>query len=126
MDIRAWQNLPVSAIANHRPVIVESLEKDALREVVEKHPYNGFPVVMDGKLTGLVTRARIEEALRSDGTVTLEDAVTCHFDQPVRDVADKFIESPAGVMVVMDRVTGRVAGIITLHDLLRAQASMMD
>jgi len=126
VDIRAWQNLPVSAIANHRPVIVESLEKDALREVVEKHPYNGFPVVMDGKLTGLVTRARIEEALRSDGTVTLEDAVTCHFDQPVRDVADKFIESPAGVMVVMDRVTGRVAGIITLHDLLRAQASMMD
>ncbi len=35
VDIRAWQNLPVSAIANHRPVIVDSLDRDSLREVVE-------------------------------------------------------------------------------------------
>jgi CBS domain-containing protein len=41
-------------------------------------------------------------------------------------VADKFIESPTGVMVVLDRASSRVMGIITLHDLLRAQASMMD
>jgi len=126
VDIRAWQNLPVSAIANHRPIVVGSLDKASLKEVIEKHPYNGFPVVMDGILRGLVTRRQIEGTLRSEDSIEPEDAVTCYFDQPVRDVADKFIDSPAGVMVVLDRTTGRVAGIITLHDLLRAQASMMD
>ncbi len=126
VDIRAWQNLPVSAIANHRPVIVDSLDRDSLREVVGKYRYHGFPVVVDGMLQGLITRKKIEEALRTEIPVELEEAVTCHFDQPVRDVADKFIESPSGIMVVLDRFTGRVAGIITLHDLLRAQASMMD
>ncbi len=126
LDIRAWQNLPVSAIANHRPVIVTSLDHDHLREILEKHPYQGFPVVLNGELQGLVTRAHIKEALEGGRQIELEEAVTCSFDQPVRDVGDKFIASPSGVMVVMDRATSRVAGIITLHDLLRAQASMMD
>lgn len=126
VDIRAWQNLPVSAIANSKPVIANSLDRATLKELIEKHPYNGFPVVLNGTLKGLVTRKQIEETLRTDTPIEPEEAVTCYFDQPVRDVADKFIESPSGVMVVMDRSTGWVGGIITLHDLLRAQASMMD
>ena len=126
LDIRAWQNLPVSAIANNRPIIIDTLERAFLKEVIERHPYNGFPVVADGRLMGLITRKKIEHTLVSDTPLELEEAVTCFFDQPVRDVADKFIESPSGIMVVLDKVTGRVAGIITLHDLLRAQASMMD
>lgn len=126
LDIRAWQNLPVSAIANHGPVVVESLERTSLSQIVEKHPFHGFPVVLEGTLRGLLTRKQIEETLRSESAVVLEEAVTCYSDQPLRDVGDKFIESPSGVMVVLRREDHKVAGIITLHDLLRAQASMLD
>jgi CBS domain-containing protein len=39
-------------------------------------------------------------------------------------VGDKFIESPANILVVVDRTSGLVVGIITLHALIRAQAAI--
>jgi len=45
-------------------------------------------------------------------------------DQTVREVGDKFIQSPINVLVVVSRESGPIQGIITLHDLIRAQASV--
>jgi CIC family chloride channel protein len=56
----------------------------------------------------------------------MEKAVTCRRTQIVRDVADKFIETPAGIIVVTDDERGPVVGLLTLHDLLRAQAAMSE
>lgn len=126
LDIRAWQSLPVSAIATGRPVVVTSLERTSLGELLARHPYNAFPVVLNGSLEGIATRRAIEKVLEQGGRLEIEEAVTCHPDQSVREIADRFIESPSGVMVVVDKDGSTVVGIITLHDLLRAQASIID
>jgi CIC family chloride channel protein len=125
LDLMSWQNLPVSAIANPRPVVVGSLSGDHLREVLDNHPYQCFPVSLDGEPIGLITRAQIEAILAGKDVSEIPLAVTSYPDQAVREVGNKFIESPHGCIVVLDRGTGRIAGIITLHDLLRAQASIL-
>lgn len=124
LDLHSWQNLPVSAIANPRPVVVTDLSAPALRAVVDRYPFAHFPVVREGRLEGIVDRAAIAAALGSGAEPALHKASTCHPDQTVREVGDKFIESPANILVVVDREVGGVVGIITLHDLIRAQAAI--
>ena len=106
LDLQGWQNLPVSAIANPRPVVVADLSSGALKKAIEKHPFAYFPVVIDGRLSGIVSRTDIQSALRTRGHPRGPKGVTCHPDQTVREVGDKFIESPSNILVVVDREGG--------------------
>jgi CBS domain-containing protein len=54
----------------------------------------------------------------------LQKAVTCLPTESVRKLQFLLIESPTGVAVLLDRPDGQVLGVVTLHDLLRAQVSM--
>jgi CBS domain-containing protein len=50
--------------------------------------------------------------------------MTCLPDQTVREIGDKFMDSPVPLLVVLDKDGNTVRGIITLHDLIRAQAAI--
>jgi CIC family chloride channel protein len=75
-------------------------------------------------LRGIVSRTDIQSALLAGGSPEVRRAVTCYPDQSVREVGDKFIDSPSNILVVVDRKGEAVVGIVTLHDLIRAQASI--
>lgn len=124
IDLQSWQNLPVSAIANLRPVVINDLAAESLKKTLTRYPYAYFPVVIDGRLHGIVGRGEIQSALSAGGAPEVRRAVTCHPGQTVREIGNKFIESPSNILVVMDPETGSVTGIVTLHDLIRAQASI--
>jgi chloride channel protein, CIC family len=126
LDLTSWQNLAVSAIANPKPIVVRELTVPRLKEVVDRYPYNSFPVEISGQLRGVVTRQNILESLVRGEIPELDASVTCYPDQSVREIGDKFIESPASVLIVVDRETGAIRGIMTLHDLLRAQAAIQN
>ncbi|MDD8027416.1 MAG: CBS domain-containing protein [Acidobacteriota bacterium] len=51
-------------------------------------------------------------------------AVTCLPDETIREIGDRFIQSAVPVLVVVNPADGMVRGIITLHDLIRAQAAV--
>ncbi|MGB7297301.1 MAG: chloride channel protein [Candidatus Aminicenantales bacterium] len=122
LDLQSWQNLPVSAIANPKPVAVQKLEVKTLKELIDRYPYACFPVLLDGRLEGILTRQEIQRAVLAGTPPEIQPAVTCFPDQPVRKIGDKFIASPVSALIVVER-DGAVVGIITLHDLIRAQAS---
>jgi len=122
-DLQSWQQLPVSAIANFQVVLVEDLGRAALQETL-KHPYQRFPAVQDGRLAGILTRPVAEAAVAGHSSPKLEPAITCLRGQNIRDLQQLLIESPTQCVVVLDREGGKVVGLVTLHDLLRAQASM--
>jgi chloride channel protein, CIC family len=124
LDLQSWQNLPVAAIANPRPVVIRNLTPDALHEVIDKYPYHYFPVEIDGRLKGILTRQQILESLLGKEPPEIHNVVTCSPEQTVREVGDKFIQSSINVLVVVSREGGVIQGIITLHDLIRAQASV--
>jgi len=123
LDLHSWQNLPVSAIANPKPVAVRKMEVKALKELIDRYPYVCFPVLLDGRLEGIVTRQEIQRAVLAGTPPEIQPAITCFPDQPVREIGDKFIASPVSALIVLERDSGAVIGIITLHDLIRAQAS---
>ena len=62
-DLRSWQNLPISLLANFQPVVIEDLSREALQKTLENHPYRFFPVIDEGNLKGVAARHEIESAV---------------------------------------------------------------
>jgi CIC family chloride channel protein len=120
-DLRAWQETPVSRIANFRPVIVTDLSPGALREVLAAHRHERFPVVLSGQLAGAVTREEAEAAIAGGRPAKVEPVPSCRRDHTIRSVQSSLLESPANLVVVVGGEDGQVIGLVTLHDLLRAE-----
>ena len=127
-DLRSWRQYPVSAIANFTPVILstEDLAPDRLPALLVAHPhYERFPVVgSDDKPPGIVVRTEAEAALQAGYPATVHDAPTCLREQSVGEAQTVLIESPQGMVLLLDGPAGKVVGLLTLHDLLRAQDSL--
>lgn len=124
LDIRSWHNLPVSAIANYRPVVLKSLEPAELKEIVERFPYNNFPVVEDGQVKGIVSRENILKFLSGKSELEIWPAVFCFEDETIKEVGNRFVETPATMLIVISRDNKQIKGLITLHDLIRAQVAV--
>lgn len=123
-DLQSWEQFPVSAIANFEPVVVTSLAETDLKNVLKSHPYHQFPVVVENKLQGVLTREEAEEAFAEKRPVRLKPATVCLREELVGKLQMLLIESDTQFVVVMDRPNGKVVGLVTLHDLLRTQTMM--
>ncbi len=126
IDLQSWQNLPVCAIANPNLVRITNLNEKEMREIIDHYPYNAFPVISNNVIEGFVTRREIEEALCCGHHPEIHLAETCYSDQTVKDVGNKFVDSAVPALIVLDRDTNIIKGIITLHDLIRAQAAIQN
>jgi CIC family chloride channel protein len=122
-SLRTWMELPAARIANFSPIIVRDLGAPALREFLKTHPHTRFPVIANDRLAGVLTRGEAESSLNSARSPELETAVTCRPNTTLREVADLIVNSSSGLLVIQDETdpAGRVIGVITMHDILRAQ-----
>jgi CIC family chloride channel protein len=123
-DLHSWQQLPVSTIANFAPVMVRDTSPDALRELLKTNPQARFPVVKEKKLAGILTRREAEAAVKAGAEPRVEQAITCMPHQTIRHLQGILIESPTFLVVLLDKPDGRVIGLVTLHDILRAETRM--
>ncbi len=121
-DLRTWQAYPISAIANFRPVVISDLSLENLRIVLEKNQFKRFPVVAEGKLIGTLARVEAELAIAEQRPPVLEKVATCRRSFTISEVARLLIEAPGGFAVL--EAGDKPAGVITLHDLLRAQETL--
>ena len=122
----AWRNLPVSTIATSKPVVITSLEPVAITKILDQWPYACFPVVVEGRISGGLTRQEALTALKAKRTPDIAVMTTCTQDELVHDVANKMVQSSLHMAVIVQPDTGVISGILTLHDLLRAQASLSE
>lgn len=125
-DLRSWQNLPISAIAHFDPVIISDLAEAACAATLEKTPYQRYPVASNGKLEGILLRTDFEAARKEKRPVRLAPAVSARPSQTIRQCQMLLIESTCGLVVVTDTDGGRPLAVVTLHDLLRAQAAISE
>lgn len=123
-DLHSWQQLPLSTIANFAPVIVRDTSPEALRELLKAHPQARFPVVKEKKLVGVITRKEAETVVDTGTEARMDQAVTCMPHQTIRHLQAILIESPTFLVVLLDKPEGRVIGLVTLHDILRAETRM--
>jgi chloride channel protein, CIC family len=120
-DLQTWHQLPVSAIANFQPVVMDDLSPARLRQMLAQHPYQRFPVVLKGQFLGILTRKEAELGLSTGRSPNLEKSITCLPGQSIRELQGLLIESASQAVVLLDRPGGTVIGLVTLHDLLRAE-----
>jgi len=125
-DLRSWQNLPISAIAQFNPVVIEDLSEVGLKAILELHPYRYFPIVESGQLKGIVGRREVEVSLSEHRPLRVDPAISCPPGQIIREMQHHFIEETSGFIVLSDAPNGRVLGVVTLHDILGAQLAMSE
>jgi len=120
-DLREWQKQPVSLLGNPKPVIAVSLETKHIQNLLQNYPYTQFPVVIGGQIRGLLTRDEAVRALREKRLPALVTATVCPPDLSLRAVEMQLIESTTGFLLLQEPSNGKLVGILTLHDILRAQ-----
>jgi CIC family chloride channel protein len=122
-DLQGWQQWPVSAMANFHPVVISDPDPARLIEAVRSHPYQRFPVLKDGGLEGTVSRKEAEAAWKEKRPPKLDKAVTCLPQATIADLQALLIESSSLMVIMVEKKDGKILGLITLHDLLRAEAA---
>ena len=125
-DLCSCQNLPISALANFKPVTISDRSEQVLSQLIEQHPYRHFPVLEDGHPAGVATRVEIEAALAEHRPFKLHVAVTCRPGQFIRESQAQLIQSSTGTLAITDDSKTKLLGIATLHDLLRAQLAVAE
>ena len=120
-DLQSWQKLPVSTIANFQPVVLTGLGSAEVEKVLNTHNFACFPVLQAGNLHGIAMRTELAEALAEKRAPRLAPLVRCEPRQTIRQLQALLIESPTGMAVVCDPADGKLIGLVTLHDVLRAQ-----
>jgi CIC family chloride channel protein len=124
-DFREWQNYPVSAIANFQPIVLAGLTPGDLGEALEKHPFERFLYQRDGEPPTVILRIEMEEVLAGKKAAPNFYAVSgCLRSDPISEVQDKLVASGRGIVAILDREHGAVVGLLTLHDILRAQQNL--
>ena len=125
-DLESWQKLPVLEIARTRPVILPDLERSTIQGFLESYPYARFPVVMHGEIRGIASRQELKSALAANTAPRLTPAVLCNPDVTVREVGKLLMESASGMVLIRQDSNGEIRTVVTLHDLLRAQAALAE
>jgi chloride channel protein, CIC family len=124
-DLESWQQLPVATIANFQPASVPDLELETLQSAFEQHPYAHFPWVEGGCVRGIVSRQDLERALLQKLPVAVHPAATADPQETIRVIQMRLIESGVGLIVLCD-ARKTLLGVVTLHDLIRAQLAYGD
>lgn len=122
-DLRSWQHSPVSRIANFRPQLLRELSESSVRKLLAETKCSRIPVVdAGGRPLGIATRAQLEAACSRGRPEAprLTPALACTRETPICEVEKLLIDSEDGIVAVTDE-HGCVIGVITLHDILRAE-----
>ena len=120
-DLRSWQETPVSRAANFRPILLRSLDIETLKAALLESDHERFPVVIDMKLKGVITREHMERVIDQGEEPIIDAVATCRREATIRDIQHQIIESPANMVVIIGGLDEVPIGIMTLHDILRAE-----
>jgi CIC family chloride channel protein len=123
-DLMGWRNLPISAVANPAPVFLIGFSSKTMQELINSFPYAFFPAAENGAVTGIVSRQGLIDSIRTGTRPAQKKAVICTPEQTIHAVSKKFITHSIPLVLVGDPISGKVSGLLTLHDLIRAQASL--
>ena len=115
----------VQALMSRHPRLLDPgtpLEEAA--RLMRRYGYEGFPVVSDGKILGLLTRRAVDRALahkidRTAGSLMEAGEVFVRADDSIDRLREVMIQSGWGQVPVTDPASGKIVGIATRTDLLK-------
>lgn len=96
------------------------------REIMRQRSYTGFPVMVGGRLAGLVTYEQVWSAMKRDENLSLKDIINPHLiyvhpQDSIAVVMEKMAEGDVGRLPVVDSDDiGRLMGIVSRSDIIEA------
>ncbi len=123
-DLHEWQNYPVSAIATFQPALLPDLDRPTLEAALQAHPYTRLIYQQGNDLPRILFREEIINALAQNRPVELREAPSCLRTAPIVKAERLLVENESGIVLILDRPGGKVTGLITFHDLLRAEQNL--
>lgn len=118
-------SIRVRKIMSRRPLLISptTSTQEAL-SLMQKYGYEGYPVVDDGKVVGLLTRRAVDRAISHHlnlPTSSLMEAgeVTVSPDDPIEKLQEVMTKTGWGQIPVVDPAREQVIGIVTRTDLLK-------
>lgn len=120
--------ITVSQIMSRDPQLIPAdtpVEEIARR--MQRYGYEGFPVVRDGKLIGLLNRREVDRAMahklpRTAASLMEAGEVTVQPDDSIDHLRQVMTETGWGQIPVIQPETGAILGIVTRTDLLKTLA----
>jgi tRNA nucleotidyltransferase (CCA-adding enzyme) len=106
-----------------------SVHEAALR--MQRYGYEGYPVVKDGKVIGLLTRRAVDRAIAHKLNLTAHSLmnageVTVNPDDSIEHLQRLMTDSGWGQVPVIREEDGAVVGIVTRTDLLKTLTGKLD
>ncbi|MDR3572655.1 MAG: CBS domain-containing protein [Anaerolineaceae bacterium] len=121
-------SITVRQIMSRRPLVLSpQTPAETAAQLMQKYGYEGYPVVENGKVIGLLTRRAVDRALSHKLNLTAKSLMEAGevFVQP-QDAIDSLqrlmSSSGWGQVPVIDPISGEVIGIVTRTDLFKVMA----
>ncbi len=117
--------LTVAQIMSRRPrTILPETSAPEVARLMQKYGYEGFPVVRDGQVLGLITRRAVDRAISHRLNLTASSLmeageVIVHPADSLQQVQALMIDSGWGQIPVVEPETQKIIGIVTRTDLLK-------
>ena len=122
--------LTVRQIMSPKPLVLDpSTPAERAAQLMQRYGYEGYPVVKEGKVQGLLTRRAVDRAISHKlnhlPTASLMESgeVTVNPEDSIEHLRRVMIDSGWGQIPVVDPKSGNIIGIATRTDLLK---TMMD
>ncbi|HEX4214618.1 MAG TPA: chloride channel protein [Candidatus Dormibacteraeota bacterium] len=135
--VREYASEPLEALFVREAMVTEVMTLSREQPVLELHRrltrdpklrhQRLYPVLDGGVVAGVATRSDLLEAVadgRRDATVgevLRQDVVVAHPDETLRSAADRMAEHWLGALPVVGREDGRLHGVLTEFNLLKAR-----
>jgi len=72
----------------------------------------------------LVSRENIKDYLNNKGEIEILAPAFAYEDESIKEIGNRFLQTPSNVLLIKRREDEQLVALITLHDLIRAQASV--
>ncbi|HZC36235.1 MAG TPA: chloride channel protein, partial [Chthoniobacterales bacterium] len=96
-SLASLQSRPVSTLANFSPIFAGSTDRDELKQLCTEHPYQQFPLIMDGQLLGLIDRDEILDGQSAKIAIEPADAIPAH--ATIREAVAKMVGNSMSLLV---------------------------
>lgn len=116
-----WKKRRAAQFATFTPKSVVSWKRDTISSLLSDCSHKAFPVLRDdGTVEGVVSRAMLEEFVRTGSIPSLTEAVCVSPGETLGGIQASLVEAPLNI-VLLTSPEKRLLGLITIHDLLRSQ-----
>ncbi len=124
--------ITVRQIMSKKPLLLspDMAAKDAA-QLMQRYSFEGYPVVADGKILGLLNRRSVERALAHEldvSVASLMDAGNIYIfpDDSLQKLQEVMSRTRWGQIPVVDPQSGNILGIVTRTDLIKTLGEASD